>query len=293
MIVIAMLVILVLIVGTLTALARGRSPVETSEQTASWARAVDSESSIIGRVLLGVSRPLARMPKLYDQVPTKQYKALQAKLLASGAFGSDVEVYIATQTGAIFFGLAIAVVGGLLLHSIMAICVLVIGIGIAVYPYNIVAKRFAKRVTEVSYALPEFAELLQLPLLMGQGIMPALRFTAAKLDGPVAEEMRNLEAILAAGATTEVEAFTFAGERLGTPEARAFCQALLQSLLEGTRVLEVIAAQAESLRNATYQLQRTEIKKLPIKMVIMFGIHFLPLLFIVAMVPTAYALSHF
>jgi pilus assembly protein TadC len=132
-----------------------------------------------------------------------------------------------------------------------------------------------------------------MPLTIGQGIMPALRYTAEHLDGPVAEEVRNMLTILAAGTTSEADAFSFAGERLGTPEARAFFQALLQALLEGTRVSETIAAQAESLRISTYQLQRIEVKKLPIKMVIMFGIHFLPLLFIVALVPTFYSLSHF
>jgi Flp pilus assembly protein TadB len=293
MILIIMLVVLVLLIGGLLSLARGRSDYETDEQSQAWQRAVQSENSIVGRVLLGVSRPLARMPRLYEQVPSRQYKALQSKLLASGAFGGDVEVYIATQAGAIFLGLAIVVVGAVLLHSLMAIAVLILGLAIAAYPYNIVSKRFIKRTTEVSYALPEFAELLQMPLTIGQGIMPALRYTAEHLDGPVAEEVRNMLTILAAGTTSEADAFSFAGERLGTPEARAFFQALLQALLEGTRVSETIAAQAESLRISTYQLQRIEVKKLPIKMVIMFGIHFLPLLFIVALVPTFYSLSHF
>jgi Flp pilus assembly protein TadB len=293
MIVYLMLFVLLLVVISLVSVAQGRTRRETDAQAESWARAVQSEKSIIGRVLLGVSRPLARMPKLYDQVPTRQYQALQSKLLSSGAFAGDVEVFIAAQAGAVFLGILIMVAGVLLEGGLLLLCILTIGMGIAVYPYNLVAKRSQKRSRDVSYALPEFAELLQMPLTMGQGIMPALRFTADRLDGPVAEEVRNMEALMNSGSTTETEAFTFAGERLGTPEARAFFAALLQSQLEGSRVSDIITAQAESLRLSTYQLQRAEVKKLPIKMVIMFGIHFLPLLFIVALVPTVYSLSHF
>jgi Flp pilus assembly protein TadB len=288
-----MLAVLLVTIMTLVSLARGRSREETDTQSQSWARAVQSENSIIGRVLLGVSRPLARMPRLYDQIPTRQYQALQSKVFASNSFGSDAEVFIAVQAGALFLGVAIVIASMLALHGLLMICFVVIGLALGVYPYNLLSKRAAKRSKEVSFALPEFAELLQMPLSFGTGIMASLRFTADRLDGPVAEEVRNLESLLNSGSADETEAFTLAGERLGTPEARSFFQALLQSQLEGSRVADIVAAQAESLRQSIYQRQRTDIKKLPIKMVIMFGIHFLPLLFIVALVPTAYALSHF
>jgi Flp pilus assembly protein TadB len=290
---IIMLAILVMLILTIASMAKGRTKEETDVQAAAWAEAVQTENSIIGRVLLGVSRPLARMPRLYDQLPSRQYQALQSKVFASNSYAGDAEVFIAVQAGAIFLGAVIVIASMLALSGLLAFVCSVIGVGLGVYPYNLLSKRAKQRAVEVSIALPEFAELLQMPLTMGQGIMTSLRFTTDRLDGPVAEEVRNLESLLAAGAADETEAFTLAGERLGTPEARSFFQALLQSQLEGSRVADIITAQAESLRIAVYQRQRTEVKKLPIKMVVMFGIHFMPLLFIVALIPTLYSLSHF
>jgi Flp pilus assembly protein TadB len=292
-IIVLMLFVLVLCLSVLVSLAQGQTKEETDAQSAAWSRAIQQENSMVGRTLLGVSRPLARMPKLYDQVPTRYYKALQSKLLASGSFGTDVDVFIATQVGAIFAGILLVIIGVVLLSGPITIGLMLLGVGIALYPYNLVAKRAKKRAQDVGWALPDFAELLQMPLTIGQGVMSSLRFTATRLDGPVAQEVRNLEALISSGAANETEAFTIAGERLGTPEARAFFNALLQAQLEGSRVAEIITNQAETLRQATYQIQRAEVKRLPIKMVIIFGIHFLPLLFIVTLVPTIYALSHF
>jgi tight adherence protein C len=276
-IIVLMLFVLVLCLSVLVSLAQGQTKEETDAQSAAWSRAIQQENSMVGRTLLGVSRPLARMPKLYDQVPTRYYKALQSKLLAS----------------AIFAGILLVIIGVVLLSGPITIGLMLLGVGIALYPYNLVAKRAKKRAQDVGWALPDFAELLQMPLTIGQGVMSSLRFTATRLDGPVAQEVRNLEALISSGAANETEAFTIAGERLGTPEARAFFNALLQAQLEGSRVAEIITNQAETLRQATYQIQRAEVKRLPIKMVIIFGIHFLPLLFIVTLVPTIYALSHF
>ncbi len=293
MITVLMLGLLVVLIVAFAYMARGRSGEQTDAQVRAWDAAAHDESSIIGRVLIGVSRPIAHMSVLYDQIPNRQYRALQAKLLASGAFGRDADVFIATQTGAVFVGLAVSVMGMLFAHGMLSIAVLVLGLALALYPYNILSKRLKARQVAVTFALPEFAELLELPLAMGQGIMSALRFTAERLDGPVSEEVRAMEALINSGAADEKEAFTFAGARLGTPEARSFFAALLTSQLEGSRVTDVIAAQAAALRTTTYQMQRAMVKRLPIKMVIMFGIHFMPLLFVVALIPTVYSLSHY
>lgn len=290
MILILAIFLVALCFAAISAFVSRRGTEHTDEQIESWKTAIATENSAIGRILLNVSRPVSRIPALYDQVPTRQYKALQSKLLAADVFNSDIEVFIAVQAGAAIVGVA-AFICAVLMKSWLGLGVGGFGAAIALYPYNIISKKAKAKDLAVSQGLPEFAELLQMPLSAGMGILPALKFTASRLEGPVADEVRNLDTILSTNRTQEAQAFVYAGERLGTPEAKAFFGALLQAQVEGSKIIENLASQAQSLRVAAFQRQRAEIKKLPVRMVVMFGLHLLPLLFVVALIPTVYALA--
>jgi len=296
-----LLVLCVIIVALiiLSAIGKSQEAGQTEDQIASWQRAVASENSTVGRILINAARPASRMPRLYDTLPTKQYRLLQSRLLASGAFGSDIDVFLAVQALCVFIGIAFWVAGGYVIVShaaagtLIAIVMILLGAVLMSYPYNIVSKKAKLKAIEISDALPEFAELLQMPLTSGMGVLPALAFTADRLTGPVADEVRNMQTVMRNNPNQEEQAFLMAGERLGTQEAKAFFGALLQAQVEGARVLSNLAAQAESLRVAAFQRQRSEVKKLPVKLVIMMGLHFMPLLFVAALLPVGYALTHF
>ena len=68
-------------------------------------------------------------------------------------------------------------------------------------------------------------------------------------------------------------------------------QLLRGAELEGAKILDSLASQAKSLREHAFQMQRAEVKKLPVSMVVMFGMHLLPFLFVVALYPTLVSLS--
>lgn len=257
-----------------------------------WQSAIENERSAVGRILLNVARPVSRASLIQREAATPQWRALKRKLNASGAFSSDVEMYISVQVAAAFvamIGIAAAVAfsssGLVILTSVL------FGTSIAAYPWNIVSKAATKRTAAVLDNLPDFAELLQMPLTAGMGIAPALKFTAERLPGPVSSEVLRMLDVIRVNPSEEAAAFIETGERLGVPEARAFFTALLQSQTEGASVSGNLSRQAEVLRAAAYQRRRSMLKRLPVKLVLIIGIHFLPLLFILGLLPTLVSLG--
>jgi hypothetical protein len=167
----------------------------------------------------------------------------------------------------------------------------VLGVGVAAFPYNVVKKKADDRTAAVEQELPDFAELLIMLLESGLSPLPALTFTAARFHGPVAQEVLNLRTTINSHSMPEAEAFQLAGARLGTPEAASFFTALAQAYIDGVRVMDNIKRQAAALRQSAHQKRREQMKKLPQKVVFIMALHLLPLLFIVALVPTFFALT--
>lgn len=272
---------------------RRQDPLSQEKQDI-WRSAIDNERSTVGQILLNVARPISRASLIRREAASTQWRGLQRKLNASGTFGTDVEVYLSVQVACVVIG-ALAIAGSVATaagSTLTLVAGLLFGIAIAAYPWNIVSKAATKRSTAVLDNLPDFAELLQMPLSAGMGIPPALRFTAERLPGPVADEVMRMLDIIRVNPSEEAEAFIEVGERLGVPEARAFFTALLQSQMEGASVAGNLSRQAEILRAAAYQRRRSMLKKLPIKLVLIIGMHFLPLLFILGLLPTIVSLGN-
>jgi Flp pilus assembly protein TadB len=254
---------------------------------ASWQAAVANERSQIGRILLRVSRPMANIPQIYEAHHSQMYRALYNRIMASGTYGGSLEVYLAVQAMCAFIG-ATCLVGAVLSGQtgLTLTVVAVLGVGVTAFPYNVVAKKAKDRLGAVEEELPVFAELLLMPLESGMTPMAALAFTAERLNGPVAEEVRNLRTVINSRAMSEPEAFRLAAARLGTAEASAFFTALMQAHLEGAKVIRNLQAQAESLRVAAHQKRRAAMKRLPMKIVLIMAAHMLPVLFVAALLPT-------
>ena len=91
---------------------------------------------------------------------------------------------------------------------------------------------------------------------------------------------------------TDAQAFQLTGIRLGTPEAQAFFTALMQSHIDGAKVAKNLAAQAEALRLSAHQRSRSDVKKLPVKLVLILGIHIITTLFVIILVPVLISLGN-
>lgn len=293
-----MIAVAVLLAGVLLTMAflrKGADPARSQGLEDAWARAVDAErSSVVGRVLLSVARPVANLPYVHLPAESPQYKALRQKLnAANGAYGGQVEIFLSVQIAAALLGSLIllgTVTSGA--SGMLLVVGAIVGLIVGVMPAHKVWDAAKKRADAVTTGLPEFAELLLMPLSSGYGVMPALDFTASRLQGPVAEEVRLMLSVLSSRARSESEAFMDCAERLGTPAAMSFFTALMQAYLDGVKVADNLRGQASALRKAAHERTRGRLKMLPNHLVFIIALHLLPMLFIVGLMPTLLQLGN-
>ncbi len=253
-----------------------------------WERARAGEPSSVGKALIGAGQRVSQSNLVQRESASNAYRSLQRKLLIADIYGSSVEVFLSVQIAALFVaGMMLAGTAFLAGDSgaIPVAAGIVTASAVAALPWNNVSKRAKARQAAVLETLPDFAELLQMSLVSGMGVLPALVFTAERISGPVSDEVLSMTRFIENNPMLEAEAFVMTGERLGTPEAKAFFAALMQSQIDGSRVSATLARQAEALRKKSYERARAEAKKLPVKLVLMMGLHFLPLLFVLALLP--------
>lgn len=272
---------------------RQADPERSAAVAGAWEQALDGEKSAVLKSMMSLARPISALPQVHLKPETAAYRALRRKLVgAGGAFGGSVEVFLSMQAlsclisaGALIAAIAAKSSGALLLG------VFVVAVAFCALPYNKLANEFKKRSDAVSTGLPEFAEMLLMPVSSGYGVLPALDFTASRLDGPVAAEVRTMLHLLSSRVVSEQQAFIEAGERLGASAAATFFNTLYQSYVEGVKVADNIRGQAEQLRQQAYEATRAKLKALPNKLVIIMGLHLIPFLFAVVLLPTFTALS--
>lgn len=268
-------------------------PQRGEDMSDAWDRALRNEESQVARMLLSVSRPIGTLPQVTLQSESSLYKMLRLKLNSGGnLYGGSVEVFLSVQVTAVLIA-----VGGLLSAILLQAAGPVLAasalfaVAFVALPYNRISTAAKERVEAVTAALPEFAELLMMPVTSGYSILPALDFTATRLEGPVASEVRMLLQVLSSRAASEHQAFIDAGERLGTPAAVTFFTTLYQSYADGTRIADTMKGQAEQLRKQAFERTRAKLKALPNKLVIIMGLHLIPFLFAVVLLPTFVALG--
>jgi tight adherence protein C len=259
-----------------------------------FAAAIEADrNSQVSRMLLAASRPVSALPQVHLNPESSLYKSLRLKLAgANNMYGGSVEVFISVQILTALLSALMLVVAILCqLDGATLAAVALFAAAFTALPYNKLSEAVKKRQAEITEGLPEFAELLLMPVTSGYGILPALDFTSQRQDGPVASEVRLMLAMLNSRAQTEHEAFVNAGERLGTPAALTFFNTLYQAYTDGTKVADTLRGQAEQLRKQSYEDMRAKVKALPNKLVIIMGLHLLPFLFVVVLLPTIGALG--
>lgn len=290
---IALFIAVAVIGAAVYAVRRGRAAGLQGPNDAAWEAATAGENSEAMRLVMKVARPLASTKAVDSQKSSPAWEGLRTKLLASGGkFGGDVEVFLAVQMFVLVVGVAMILFAlGSGVDGMGMVAVTVLSAGIAAFPYNIIDKAAKKRTAEVAVALPEFAELMQLHLTGGMGVEKSMAETAKLVDGPVAAEVENLMRVVRANPTEAEAAYIATGERLGTPESKAFFAALAQASFGGVGVVEQLAAQSDTLREQAHQRARAQVKTLPVKLVFKFALHLLPALFVIALVPTFIGLA--
>lgn len=287
-----LLLIFALVASGFVWVARNADPDHQLDDDA-WAAAEAEQSGSVSGALLRAARPLARVPVIHNPEISPLYRAVERRLQAAGnPFGGAPEVFLAVQTFSVFVAMTMFAVAFVVpVPGPAKLAFVLIGAGLAGRPWADLQKK-TKGCQDAVYAeLPDFAELLQMPLAAGLGVVPAMRFTVAGREGPVADTVRGLLVNLDGNAMDNQMAYLIAGQQLGSPEAQAFFSSLADAHLRGSRVAESLLTQADALRKANYQRLRTDIKKIPTKIVLALFIHMFPLVFIVIGLPVMAAMT--
>lgn len=236
--------------------------------------------------LLKLARPVASTRAVQEAKQNPAIRSLEERVRLSDSYGGSLEVFVSVQLVSLLIASAMMLgVVGLQLQGMQRILGLVVAGAVAFQPWNRVSGKAKARTIAVNEDLPMFVDLFLMPLASGLSLESALRFTIDYTNGPVAQQVRWLLETLQARTMTDELAFREAGRRLGTPEAAAFFTALGQAHIEGSKVVDTLHKQAEGLRIQSHQLRRARIKRIPVKMIVAFALHFLPLLFMLTMVP--------
>lgn len=242
--------------------------------------------------LMRIARPVVATRAAADLSRSPVLNGVQNKVVASGLYSGSVEVYVAYQTAALLVA-AVLLVAGLAVRddALVRILLVVGGLAVAAWPYDRVNRAAKAAAEEAAEALPEFVELLLIPLTSGMSVEASLAFTARQTSGVVSDSVQWLLETLASRTMSESDAYAAAGRRIGSSEALAFFNSLYQAQVQGVQITEPLRRQADSLRVKHHQERRAKVKRIPVKLIVAFAVHFLPLLFILVLVPLMFSLA--
>ena len=155
-----------------------------------------------------------------------------------------------------------------------------------VVPSMLVHRRAARRLEEIELALPELIDLLVVTIEAGLGFTSAMKSAAARVEGPLGEELRLTLQESNLGLSSE-EALSNMLERAPTPSMRSFVRSVLQGETLGVSIGTIMRNLAIEMRKRRRASAEERAQKAPVKM--MFPLVFLifPSMFIVLLYPAA------
>lgn len=267
------------------------SKIEDRSDSRAWELYKSSSDSVLGKFLASAGRPIASSNIVRDFNGTKTYNFIYEKLSLGDTFQSSVEIFVSTQLASLIFG------SGFLFFAIIAslpfaikLAFILIAFFISFWPIAEILSKSKTRSSIISSELPEFTELL-LMVAPSMSVPAALSFTCERVKGVVSMEISELVNILTTRSMNEREAFDLIGKRLATIDGKQFISVIQSGYIEGTRIVEQLNSLAEQMRKTDFQRKRAYAKKLPVKLVILFAIHFIPFLMGISFLPVIYGFT--
>jgi tight adherence protein C len=147
----------------------------------------------------------------------------------------------------------------------------------------ILRQRAARRIRQITVALPDTLDLMTTCLEAGLGLNATIGRVGeerASMDDPLGREFATASFELRSGRTRE-EALRSLGDRNGVDDLKALAGLVIQSDRLGASMAQTLRAHADMLRTKRRQRAEEAARKLPIKMLFPLALFILPALFIV------------
>lgn len=168
---------------------------------------------------------------------------------------------------------------------------LLIMFGVAAFgyflPYILVKNNGQKRQEEIQVTFPDALDMMLICVQGGISIESAINRIAVRIVeySPIlAEELGLLSAELAM-LSNRKEAYRGFADRVGSPSARTFVNAMLQAEQYGSSVSNAMRVIAEELRDMRMAAAENKAASLPPKLTVPMILFFLPVLFVVILAP--------
>lgn len=156
-------------------------------------------------------------------------------------------------------------------------------------PFVWLSRRARNRQTAIWKSLPAAFDLITTCVEAGLGLDAAFQRVAHKLQGPFAEEIRQMLLEVEMGRPRR-EALQDVARRTGVSDLLAFANAVIQAQQMGTNLGKVLRAQAYQMRVKRRQRAEETARRMPIKMVFPLVFCMIPALFVVTLGPVALTL---
>lgn len=212
-------------------------------------------------------------------------------LIAGGLYRVDPRRLVGYQllvgVGGALFALWIAAAGDAsAVRSIFF--VVVCGVGGWYLPLLLVKRRARERLDQIEYELPELIDLLVVGVEAGLSFSASLQATAARLSGPLGQEMRLMLQEQRMGLSS-IEGLKNVLERVETPSMRTFVRAMIQGEQLGISVGQILRSIAIEMRARRRAAAEERAQKAPVKMLFPLVFLIFPAMFVVILGPALFA----
>lgn len=196
----------------------------------------------------------------------------------------DPQVFLATKSGLALLALAAGVLALALGSASQAIAALALAVAAFKLPDALVTMAHRSRRQAIDRSLPDMLDLLTVSVEAGLGFDAAAMKTAARMRGPLVEELQIMLQQIRLGATRQ-EALQEIGIRSGSDEVAAFARALNQSERLGVALGPALRVQASEMRRRRQLVAEERAMKAPVKMMFPTVVFIFPAMFIVVVAP--------
>lgn len=213
-------------------------------------------------------------------------RGLRRLLNSAGMYQTTVALFVGARVLGVATGATLFV-----LFALSGRLNVMVGVGCALtavmgwfVPLGLVQRRARLRLTQIDREVPELVDLLVTTVEGGVGFAAGLQLASRGIEGPLGQELRLALREQSLGLSPE-EALRNLSDRVDSPAASAFTQALLQGESLGVSIGTILRDLAIDMRDRRRQSAEEQAQKTPVKILFPLIFLILPAIFTVTLGP--------
>ena len=220
-----------------------------------------------------------------------QSDELRREILAAGLYRLTPQSLLGYRVFGLFgFGAL-----GIALFTGRAAPVFFLGVGLCatagwMAPLTFVRRRARQRLGEIDRSLPDLIDLLVVTVEAGIGLAASLQLAAARMEGPLANELRLTMHEQSMGRSMS-EALQVMLGRADTPAMRSFVRSVTQGETLGVAIGTIMRNLASEMRKRRRSAAEEQAQKAPVKMLFPLVFLILPALLVVILGPAIFSIG--